>query len=147
MVSNVPHLVRWFQPFLRGTHGSASSPPPPAASDASREEAEAIEYAAQAFSSGHQRFISISLSRKEEGTQRDSRQRVEEHQTKGMSDGVIPETHRGANKDLATYSLLAGCSSWTLCSSDALAPCSAFAYRRVSRNLPVPISGRAELLF
>jgi hypothetical protein len=83
----------------------------------------------------------------DEGTQRDSRQRVEEHQTKGMSDGVIPETHRGANKDLATYSLLAGCSSWTLCSSDALAPCSAFAYRRVFRNLPVPISGHAELLF
>jgi len=44
----------------------------------------------------------------EEGTQRDSRQRVEEHQTKGMSDGAIPETHRGANKDLATFSLLAG---------------------------------------
>jgi len=67
MVSNVPHLVRWFQPFLRGTHGSASSPPPPAASDASREEAEAIEYAAQAFSSGYQRFISISLSRMMKG--------------------------------------------------------------------------------
>jgi hypothetical protein len=44
----------------------------------------------------------------DEGTQRDSRQRVEEHQTKGMSDGAIPETHRGANKDLATFSLLAG---------------------------------------